>query len=134
MEQVEGGDLIVNRGDESKPKNSDTEGRNFNSVEGYDAALKLAQVCGVNIISVQTSELPVVNRRISTNLSRTILSLHPSPSPLQYNPQPHIHMFIFECNLSSQLTHTFPLYPRLRRSLQLNNFSFLFTSLTPSTN
>lgn len=43
MEQVEGGDLIVNRGDESKPKNSDTEGRNFNSVEGYDAALKLAQ-------------------------------------------------------------------------------------------
>lgn len=44
MEQVEGGDLIVNRGDESRPKVSDTEGKNFNSVEGYDAALKLAQV------------------------------------------------------------------------------------------
>jgi hypothetical protein len=45
MEQVEGGDLIVNRGDESRPKKSDTEGRDFNSVEGYEAALKLAQVC-----------------------------------------------------------------------------------------
>jgi hypothetical protein len=45
MEQVEGGDLIVNRGDESKPKESATgTPRDLNSVDGYDAALKLAQV------------------------------------------------------------------------------------------
>ncbi|KAG6866817.1 hypothetical protein C0991_008753 [Blastosporella zonata] len=42
MEQVEGGDLVVNRGDESRPKATGTE-RNFNTVEGYDAAYKLAQ-------------------------------------------------------------------------------------------
>lgn len=45
MEQVEGGDLVVNRGDESRPKDTGVEGRNLNTVEGYDAAFKLAQVC-----------------------------------------------------------------------------------------
>ena len=55
MEQVEGGDLIVNRGDESRPKKSYTEdGRDFNSVEGYEAASKLAQVSGVSTISMRT--------------------------------------------------------------------------------
>jgi len=45
MEQVEGGDLIINRGDESKPKESGADtSRDLNSVDGYDAALKLAQV------------------------------------------------------------------------------------------
>ncbi|KAG6902791.1 hypothetical protein C0995_011278 [Termitomyces sp. Mi166 len=42
MEQVEGGDLVVNRGDESRPKATGTQ-RNFNAVEGYEAAHKLAQ-------------------------------------------------------------------------------------------
>lgn len=44
MEQVEGGDLVVNRGDESRPKEAGAE-RNFNTVDGYEAAFKLAQVC-----------------------------------------------------------------------------------------
>lgn len=44
MEQVEGGDLIVNRGEESKPKESSGSTRDLNAVEGYEAALKLAQV------------------------------------------------------------------------------------------
>ncbi|KAF9014975.1 maintenance of telomere capping protein 1 [Cyathus striatus] len=43
MEQVEGGDLIVNRGNESKPKEDMDTGRDLNIVEGYDAAVKLAQ-------------------------------------------------------------------------------------------
>lgn len=46
MEQIEGGDLIVNRGDESKPKESSENKRDMNTVEGFDAAVKLAQVCG----------------------------------------------------------------------------------------
>lgn len=50
MEQVEGGDLIVNRGDESRPKDT-SEKRDLNFVEGLEAAIKLAQVsdapCGV---------------------------------------------------------------------------------------
>jgi hypothetical protein len=47
MEQVEGGDLIVNRGDESKPKAAPDAPRELNAVEGFDAAIKLAQVCPI---------------------------------------------------------------------------------------
>lgn len=48
MEQVEGGDLVVNRGDESRPKDITEGERELNAVEGYTAALKLAQVCGTS--------------------------------------------------------------------------------------
>lgn len=44
MEQVEGGDLVVNRGDESKPKSNASELRELNAVDGLDSAIKLAQV------------------------------------------------------------------------------------------
>jgi hypothetical protein len=44
MEQVEGGDLVINRGTESKPKDPSDASRDINAVEGYDAALKLAEV------------------------------------------------------------------------------------------
>ncbi|KAI0824081.1 maintenance of telomere capping protein 1 [Trametes gibbosa] len=43
MEQVEGGDLVVNRGDASRPKDTADTKRDLNAVEGYEAALKLAQ-------------------------------------------------------------------------------------------
>ena len=43
MEQVEGGDLVVNKGTESKPRETDAK-RNMNPVEGLDAAFRLAQV------------------------------------------------------------------------------------------
>ncbi|KZV77557.1 hypothetical protein PENSPDRAFT_740810 [Peniophora sp. CONT] len=44
MEQIEGGDLVVNKGGESKPKENaaDTK-RDMQAVEGLEAALKLAQ-------------------------------------------------------------------------------------------
>jgi hypothetical protein len=46
MEQVEGGDLIINRGNETRPKEEDPADakRDMNAVAGYEAALKLAQV------------------------------------------------------------------------------------------
>jgi hypothetical protein len=44
MGQVEGGDLIVNRGNEYTPKAASNANRELNAVEGYDTALKLAQV------------------------------------------------------------------------------------------
>jgi hypothetical protein len=44
MEQVEGGHLIVNRGNESRPKNGNSQERDFNAVDGHDAALKLTEV------------------------------------------------------------------------------------------
>ena len=43
MEQVEGGDLIVNRG-ESRPKDDPDSARELNVVDSYEAALRLAQV------------------------------------------------------------------------------------------
>ncbi|KAF7319987.1 hypothetical protein MKEN_00782600 [Mycena kentingensis (nom. inval.)] len=43
MEQVEGGDLVVNRGDESRPKETGDTMRELNAVEGFEAASKLAQ-------------------------------------------------------------------------------------------
>ncbi|KAG2044267.1 maintenance of telomere capping protein 1 [Suillus americanus] len=59
MEQVEGGDLIVNRGDESKPKESATgTPRDFNSVDGYDAALRLAQANLDEFIKTNSKKTP----------------------------------------------------------------------------
>ncbi|KAI0076250.1 hypothetical protein K474DRAFT_1598312 [Panus rudis PR-1116 ss-1] len=43
LEQVDGGDLIVNRGDEDRPKETGSEQRDLGAVEGLEAALKLAQ-------------------------------------------------------------------------------------------
>lgn len=45
MEQVEGGDLVVNKGSESKPREKTSSTlRNMNPVEGVEAAAKLAEV------------------------------------------------------------------------------------------
>lgn len=44
LEQVEGGDLVVNRGNESRPKEGASDRRDLNVVDGYEAALKLSQV------------------------------------------------------------------------------------------
>jgi hypothetical protein len=44
MEQVDRGDLIVNKGKESKPKDDSQDSRDLNAVETYEAAYKLAQV------------------------------------------------------------------------------------------
>ena len=46
LEQVEGGDLVVNKGDESRPKDA-SKGhpqRDLGVVDGFDAAFKLAKV------------------------------------------------------------------------------------------
>ncbi|PFH49229.1 hypothetical protein AMATHDRAFT_148188 [Amanita thiersii Skay4041] len=43
MEQVEGGDLIVNRGNESRPKNGSSAERDLNAVDDHEAALKLSE-------------------------------------------------------------------------------------------
>lgn len=45
LEQVEGGDLVVNKGNEARPK--DQPGhmrRELNAVEGFETALKLSRV------------------------------------------------------------------------------------------
>jgi hypothetical protein len=54
MEQVEGGDLIVNKGDESRPKDvaKGQPERDLGVVEGFDAAFKLAKVTTVLTITL----------------------------------------------------------------------------------
>jgi hypothetical protein len=46
MEQVQGGDLIVNKGADTKPKgdSGDTKQPKLDLLEGQEAAFKLAQV------------------------------------------------------------------------------------------
>lgn len=45
MEQVEGGDLVVNKGHESKPREQGSDApRNMNAVDGIEAAFRLAEV------------------------------------------------------------------------------------------
>ena len=43
MEQVEGGDLVVNKGKEFKPRDKGAP-RNMNAMEGVETALRLAEV------------------------------------------------------------------------------------------
>ncbi|KAG8983345.1 hypothetical protein FRB90_006104, partial [Tulasnella sp. 427] len=44
LEQVEGGDLVVNRGQESRPKENALATRELNAVEGLNSAIKLSEV------------------------------------------------------------------------------------------
>jgi len=92
MEQVEGGDLIVNRGEESRPKDTSSDSaRDMNAVEGYDAAYKLAQV-----------ELDEI---IKKNMKPTPLEDPTNPSPTTYS---HVYLriqpFIAQYNLPQQAT------------------------------
>ena len=65
MEQVEGGDLVVNKGEESKPKESSgSSKREMNAVEGIESALKLAQVR-----VLVSSEIPLLFSTVSAGQS-----------------------------------------------------------------
>ena len=55
MEQVEGGDLVVNRGNESRPKDGSTE-RDLNALHSYDGALKLAEVGTCELLPVLSND------------------------------------------------------------------------------
>ncbi|KAG8965630.1 hypothetical protein FRC00_010183 [Tulasnella sp. 408] len=55
LEQVEGGDLVVNRGQESRPKDNDLGVRDLNAVEGLKAALKLSEVDTMEQIKIHST-------------------------------------------------------------------------------
>ncbi|KAF7437082.1 hypothetical protein PC9H_003916 [Pleurotus ostreatus] len=85
LEQVEGGDLIVNRGDESKPKTTGDEGRELNAVEGYEAASKLAQANIDEIIKVnvaKTAKSDPSSTQTPTTYSHVYLRIQPFLSSL----------------------------------------------------
>ncbi|KIK98505.1 hypothetical protein PAXRUDRAFT_674417 [Paxillus rubicundulus Ve08.2h10] len=56
--QVEGGDLIVNRGEESRLKDSADSARDLNTVDGYEAAFKLAQASLDDLVKNDTNAPP----------------------------------------------------------------------------
>jgi hypothetical protein len=60
MEQVEGGDLIVNRGNESRPKEGSDQ-RDLNAVDGYEAAVKLAQACSPSSLNFLMVGSPILS-------------------------------------------------------------------------
>ncbi|KAF5382897.1 hypothetical protein D9757_006291 [Collybiopsis confluens] len=76
LEQVEGGDLIVNRGEEARPK-EDAAGvaaRDLNAVEGYDAAVKLAQANLDELIKIKNVILKEKTEKSSSLQSPTSYS------------------------------------------------------------
>lgn len=72
MEQVDGGDLIVNRGDESKVKSAKGDKRNMDLVESLDTARKLAKASSQPYLTVL---LDMSGRRLSMTSLR---ALHPT--------------------------------------------------------
>ncbi|RDB28715.1 Maintenance of telomere capping protein 1 [Hypsizygus marmoreus] len=120
MEQVEGGDLVVNRGDESRPKEAGSE-RNFNTVEGYDAAFKLAQADIDEVIKNNTkATAPNPSSQSPTTYSHVYLRVQPyyityehpasalsqSQSESATTTQRHLHFLLYFSDPAHQLTHT----------------------------
>ncbi|GJJ09591.1 hypothetical protein Clacol_003814 [Clathrus columnatus] len=58
LEQVEGGDLVVNKGTESRPKDSNGRERELGGVDGYEAAAKLAQANIEDLIKAKPERQP----------------------------------------------------------------------------
>lgn len=109
MEQIEGGDLVVNRGDESKPKESEESDpkRDLNVVDNYDTALKLSQVC----TTAQNTGFGRVYTRHVGELGRGREAESPTSCCRCLNdPKPH-HLFL---RLPSHSTLLLILHPRSR--------------------
>ncbi|KAI1797647.1 maintenance of telomere capping protein 1 [Ganoderma leucocontextum] len=79
MEQVEGGDLVVNRGDEARTKDAVDGKRDLNAVEGYDAALKLSQANLEELIkrNVKPEQPPASTTQNPTTYSYVYLRVQP---------------------------------------------------------
>jgi len=87
LEQVEGGDLVVNRGDESRPKESASDSRDLNVVDGYEAALKVSQVNIEDVIkrNIKATET-VKNPNNATTYSNVYLRIQPYASSYSQPP------------------------------------------------
>jgi len=79
MEQVEGGDLVVNKGEESKPKEASKgqTGRDLGPVEGFDAALKLAQANIEELVKNNPENASKQSSSNPTTYSQVYLRLQP---------------------------------------------------------
>ncbi|TFK20165.1 hypothetical protein FA15DRAFT_673777 [Coprinopsis marcescibilis] len=114
MEQVKGGDLVVNRGDEHKPKDG-SDVRELNAVDGLDAALKLSRVNVESLVKINDSRPPKPSTiNTPTTYSNVYLRIQPyfSPSstPLAEDSEevaPHTLQFlVYLYDPEHKLTHT----------------------------
>ncbi|KAI0786052.1 maintenance of telomere capping protein 1 [Abortiporus biennis] len=120
MEQVEGGDLIVNRGDESRPKDGSSEIRDLNPVEGLEAAIKLAQANIEDMTKRKVQPPPDApsNTQNPTTKSYVYLRLQPFTTPLPVPDTPttpgdasaqsnfNLQFLLYLSDPSHQITHT----------------------------
>lgn len=117
MEQVEGGDLIVNRGEESRPKDTPlNSAREMNAVEGYEAAYKLAQVCNLFLVSFD----PILTIWLGGVRSDNQDERKTTPNRRPNEPKCH-HLLSY---LYSHPTVHDPLYTTSASQYRLRNYSF----------
>ncbi|KAF9535528.1 maintenance of telomere capping protein 1 [Crepidotus variabilis] len=113
LEQVEGGDLVLNKGNETKPKETG-QGRELNAVDDYETALKVAQV---NIEDVIKKNVHVTettrNPNISTTYSNVFLRVQPFYTtftqvgqPETAEPERHLQFLLYLFDPPHKLTHT----------------------------
>ncbi|TFY65794.1 hypothetical protein EVG20_g5291 [Dentipellis fragilis] len=114
MEQVEGGDLIVNKGNESKPKEESNDSkRDINAVEGLEAALKLAHANIEELIKTNASPAPSqpTSAQNPTTVSYVYLRIQPYttsitlPDPAS-TPSTQLQFIIHLSDPIHQLVHT----------------------------
>ncbi|OCB85239.1 hypothetical protein A7U60_g7866 [Sanghuangporus baumii] len=116
MEQVEGGDLVVNKGHESKPRES-TSQRNMNAVEGLETAFRLAEA---NIEELarsnpktepkqSTAQIPTAYSSVFMRIQPFYISL-PIPGAKISEKSPaeltHLQFLLYLSDPEHQLTHS----------------------------
>ena len=131
MEQVEGGDLVVNRGNESRPaEGTSGKERDMAAVEGLDTALKLAAAELEELIKSETLQAKVSKAQTSsedtkssnpTTYSSVFLRIQPffsSPIPAPKLPiseeesittavpQPQLQFVLYLVDLKHNIAHT----------------------------
>lgn len=124
MEQVEGGDLVVNKGNESRPKEGSDESRNLNTVDGQDAALKLAKANLEELAKIKAADKdapkPESSLQNPTTYSSVYLRIQPffathslvappaapedekAPAPA---PSRHLHFLLYLQDPNHKLEH-----------------------------
>lgn len=112
MEQVEGGDLIVNRGNEFKPNESSH--RNLNAADDYETAIKLCQANIDQLLeSDEKSKPKTVDKPLTLQDSLSSMTASTTYSHVYLRIQPFF------------TTHTIPSTSDIPTSMDQQQLSFL---------
>ncbi|KAF9270483.1 hypothetical protein L218DRAFT_889001 [Marasmius fiardii PR-910] len=126
MEQVEGGDIVVSRGQPSQPKEEGSNAaRDLNTVDGYEAAVKLAQANLDELIKAKDAEhVQQSSAQSPTTFSYVFLHIQPfltsyiipaasetasdaqSSAPAVQSKQQHLQFLVYLSDPSHKLVHS----------------------------